>query len=135
MSLLCCLFVFIIFFLALSSLSLYVFNSIPGTSEGIDKFLHRFEFLSLYEIEFQHEEDEMLEGGIEMGFGTEFDDLREVRVVDMGVDAEKSLEYGRYQGRELLLEGHSNLGRENCFVIELFLHPGHQVVLYYNLCR
>ena len=43
-----------------------------------------------------------------MGFGTELNHLREMRVVDMSVDAEESLEDGRNEGRELLLEGNAN---------------------------
>lgn len=96
--------------------------------QACNEFGQRLQLLLVDEVKFLDEEDEMLEGCVEVGLLAEADDLGEVRVVDVGVDAEEPLEDIPHNLREILGEGHPDLRREDLFVIELLLHPCHQKI-------
>lgn len=49
-------------------------------------------------------------------------------MVDMSVDTEQTFENGLGNRREVLHKRHADLGRKDRFIIELILHPGHQIV-------
>lgn len=70
----------------------------------------------------------MLEGCVEMRFLAQSYDLGKVLVIDVGVNAKQSLEYCLGDGLKVLREGHTDLRRKERLVIELILHPRHQVV-------
>ena len=96
--------------------------------ETLDQFSQRLQFRLLDQIEFLDEEDEVLERGIEMRFGSQQLNLAEVCVIDMCVDSEQPLEDILHDIRKCPRERNANFGREDLFVIKLFLHPGHQVI-------
>jgi len=52
----------------------------------------------------------------------------EVLVVDVRIHAEQSLQYGLSGGVKVLWKRHADLGRKQGFVVQLVLHPGHQIV-------
>jgi len=63
-----------------------------------------------------------------VGLLAEGDDLGEVGVVDVRVNTEEPLEDVLDDPLELGGERHADLGGEDGLVVELVLHPGHQVV-------
>lgn len=80
------------------------------------------------EVELLNKENEMLEGGVEMGFLLQLHHRVEMLVVDVSVNPEQTLQDGFCHRHEVLGKGNSNLGGEKCLIIQLILHPGHQVV-------
>jgi len=74
------------------------------------------------------EVDEMLETGVKMGLSSKPDNLLEVGVVDMGVNAEKAFEYRLDNLLEILGKRCAKLEWENAFIVKLSLNPRHQVV-------
>lgn len=63
-----------------------------------------------------------------MGLLPELHHLGEVLVVDVCIDTEQALQDGLGDGQEVLGERHANLGGEQRLIIQLVLHPGHEVV-------
>lgn len=76
----------------------------------------------------------MLKGGVEMSLLPQLNHLGEVLVVNMCVDTEQALQDGLGDRQEVLGERHADLGWEQCLVVQLVLHPRHQVV-YVLGCR
>lgn len=70
----------------------------------------------------------MLEGGVEMRLLPQMHHLREVLVIDVRVHPEQSLQDGLCVAQEVLWEGHTDLGREQRLIVQLVLHPCHQIV-------
>lgn len=86
--------------------------------ELLYKLLKRCELSLVDEVELLHEEDEVLEAGVEVGLLAQFNDLWEVLVVDVGVHAEQALQDGLGDGQEVFREGHAwKRGKGNCNVI------------------
>ncbi len=75
--------------------------------QAFDEFVQRCELLLVDEIKLLHEEDEVLERGVEVGLFAELDHLLEVLVVDVGVDPEEAFEYCLRYGVEVLGERHT----------------------------
>lgn len=63
-------------------------------------------------VELLDKENEVLEGGVEVGLLLQVDDGVEVLVVDVGVDAEQPLQDGLGHRHEVLGERHTNFGGE-----------------------
>ena len=59
----------------------------------------------------------MLETGVQMGFGREQHNVLEVRVVNMGVNSEESLEDNLDDCFEVAREGHAQRTGEDFFII------------------
>lgn len=79
-----------------------------------------------------HEEDVVLEARIEMWFQPQLHDNGVVVAVDMCVDAVEALEDlldGRSEG---FGEGDADAGGEDGFVVDVGLHPRHEV---FDVCR
>lgn len=84
-----------------------------------------------------NEVDEVLEAGVEVVLQPQRHDVLEVRVVDVGVHAKQSLENYLDHAEEGLRKRNTytlstlvvtHLAGKQGFVVELVLHPGHQVV-------
>lgn len=80
------------------------------------------------ELELVDEVVEVLEAGVEVRLLAQGHDLVEVRVVDVGVDAEEALEDRLDDFLEGLGEGNVDAGGEDGLVVELGLDPGHEEV-------
>lgn len=96
--------------------------------ELLDQFLKRGQLLPVNQVELLNEEDEVFEGGVEMGLLLQLDDRVKVLVVNMSIDPEKPLQDGLRHRHEVLWERNAYFRREKCFIIELILNPGHQVI-------
>lgn len=93
-----------------------------------DQFTEGFHLSLVDEVELRDEIVEVLEASVEMGFLSEGDDAVEVAVIDVGVDSEEALEDRLDHGLERLGEGDVGVGREDVFVVQLGLDPGHEVL-------
>lgn len=74
------------------------------------------------------EEDVLLEGGVEVGLEAELADHGVVVAVDVGVDAVEALEDLAHQRRERLGERHPDAARQHRLVVDVALHPPHQLL-------
>ena len=80
----------------------------------------------------------VLEAGVEVRLESEVDDNRVVVAVNVRVDAVQPLEYLEDQGLEGLREGHADPRGKHGFVVDIGLHPGHEVFDVFrrrHLCR
>lgn len=97
-------------------------------SKLLDQVLQGSKLSSVDEVELLNKENEMLEGGVEVGLLLQLHHRVKMLVVDVSVNPEQTLQDGFGHGHEVLGEGNSNLGGKKCLIIQLILHPGHQVV-------
>lgn len=70
----------------------------------------------------------MLKGRVQVRLLAQVHHLGEVLVVDVRVHAKQALQDRFGIAQEVLWEGHADLGGEERLVIQLVLHPRHQVV-------
>lgn len=94
----------------------------------VDQLLQRRQLPLIDQIELLHEEDEVLERRVQVRLLAEAHHLLEVLVVDVRVHAEQPLQDRLGDGQEVLREGHADLRGEQRLVVQLVLHPRHQVV-------
>ena len=113
-------------FLEGTVLSGNVFGRFVG--QLLNDVLERHEFLLLHQTEFLDEKRKMLERGVEMWLHAQRDDILEVLMVNMGVDAEEPFEDSLGVGEKILGKRHADFRREHHLVIQLNLHPRHQVI-------
>lgn len=73
------------------------------------------------------EQHVMLEARIKMRLEAQLDNDRVVVAVDVGVDAVQALEHVSDEGREGLGERHTDAAREHLLVVDIRLHPCHEV--------
>ncbi len=59
----------------------------------------------------------MFEAGIQVILAAQHDNMREVRIVNMCVDSEKTFEYNLNNLHEVSREGDANHRGENCLII------------------
>jgi hypothetical protein len=74
------------------------------------------------------EQDVVLEAGVEMWFESQMYDDGVMMAVDVRVDAIEALEDVADGRREVFGEGHADAGGECGFVVDVGLHPGHEVL-------
>ena len=86
------------------------------------------QFLLFHEAEFLDEIDEVLERRVQVRLLLEHDHFLEVLMVDVRVDAKQTLENGLGNREEVLRKRNADLRREEQLVVELILHPGHEIV-------
>lgn len=75
-----------------------------------------------------NEQHIMLEARIQMRFEAQLDDDGIVVAVDVRVDAVQALEHVAYESGERLGERHADARGEHGFVVDVGLHPGHEVL-------
>jgi hypothetical protein len=75
-----------------------------------------------------HEQDVVLEARIKMWLKAQVHNDRVVVAIDVGVDSVESFEELAEGRREVFRKGDTDAGREGCFVINIRLYPGHQVL-------
>lgn len=80
------------------------------------------------EVELLNKENEVLEGGVEVGLLLQLHHRVKMLVVDVSVNPEQALQDGFGHRHEILGKGNSDLGGEKCLIIQLILHPSHQIV-------
>lgn len=97
-------------------------------SKLLNQVLQGSELSSVNEVELLDKENEVLEGSVEVGLLLQLHHGVKMLVVDVSVHPEQTLQDGFGHRHEVLREGDSNLGGEKCLIIQLILHPGHQVV-------
>ena len=90
--------------------------------------MERGQLLGLDERELVDEVDEVFEAGVQVRFCREQHDVLEVRVVNVRVHTEQTLEDHFDYGFEVSGEGDSKGTREDFFIIELVFDPRHQKV-------
>ena len=73
------------------------------------------------------EENVVLEARVEMRLQSKLDDDRVVVAVDVSVDAVEALEHVANEGWKGLRERYTDTAGEHLLVIDVGLHPGHQV--------
>jgi len=96
--------------------------------EPVNELMERRKFFPLDQFELLNEVNEMLERSVKMSLFPQTNHLLEVLVVDVSVHPEQSLQNGLGDRQEVLGERYSDLAREQRLVIQLVLHPSHQVV-------
>lgn len=78
-------------------------------AKRLDELLERSELLLVDQLELVHEEDKVLEGGVEVRLLAEGADLRRVRMVDVSIDTEEALE-------DVLHDARERLGERNAYI-------------------
>ena len=94
----------------------------------MDQFGKGREFFGIYEVELVDEVDEMLEARVEVSLRREKHDVLKVRVVDVCIHSEETLENDCDDVEEIFREGDTEGTGEDLLIIELVLNPGHQEV-------
>ena len=74
------------------------------------------------------EQDVVLEASVQVRFQAQVDDDLVVVAVDVGVDAVKALEELANSGGEVFGEGDADSRGEGGFVVDVGLHPCHEVL-------
>lgn len=97
-------------------------------SKLLDQVLQGSELSPVDEVELLNKENEVLEGGVEVGLLLQLHDRVKMLVVNVSINPEQALQDGFGHRHEVLGKGNSNLGGKKCLIIQLILHPGHQVV-------
>lgn len=97
-------------------------------SKLLNQVLQGSELSSVDEVELLNKENEVLEGGVEVGLLLQLHDRVKMLMVDVSVNPEQALQDGFGHGHEVFGEGNSNLRGKKCLIIQLILYPGHQVV-------
>lgn len=97
-------------------------------SKLLNQVLQGSELSSVNEVELLNKENEVLEGGVEVGLLLQLHDGVKMLMVDVSVNPEQTLQDGFGHRHEVFGEGNSNLRGKKCLIIQLILYPGHQVV-------
>jgi hypothetical protein len=105
-----------------------LFTFVLSLLELLNQLSQRGKLFLVNEVELVNEIDEVLETCVEMGLSREEHDMLEMSMVDVGVNSEESLENNLDDVDEVFGEGHSELTREDLFVVELILYPSHEEV-------
>ena len=87
----------------------------------------------LDEVELEDEVDEVLEGRVQVGLDFQSHHVREVRVVNVGVHPEESLEDDADDLAEVAREVDPRFLGEDRLVVDLVLHPADQVLFRISL--
>lgn len=94
----------------------------------LDQILQGSKLSPVNKVELLDKENEVLEGGVEVGLLLQLHHRVKMLVVDVSVNPEQTLQDGFGHRHEVLGEGNADLGGKKCLIIQLILHPGHQVV-------
>src|SRR3569833_206917 len=86
------------------------------------------EILAAGQVVLIDEEHVLLEAGIEMRLEPQLSNDGVVMAVFVGVDSVHALEFLLHQGRERLGERDADAAGEDGFVVDIALHPGHQLL-------
>lgn len=70
----------------------------------------------------------VLKTGVKMGLQAKLDYDRIVVAVDVGVNAVEALEHVADERRESLWERYADAAGEHLFIVDIGLHPSHQVL-------
>lgn len=96
--------------------------------ELLDQFGEWCQFARIDQVELVNEIYEVLEARVQVRLRREKHYVLEVRVVDMSVNSEEPFEDDLDDVGEVLREWYAEGTRENLFVVELILYPGHQEI-------
>ena len=88
----------------------------------------RLELLLLDEVKLLNEEDKVASASVDVRGEVLLLDVMSMRQVEMGIDAEEAAEDVFHRRTECLGEGHVGLLWEQCRILQLLLHPAHQIV-------
>lgn len=97
-------------------------------SKLLNQVLQGSKFSPVDEVELLNKENEVLEGSVEVGLLLQLHHRVKMLVVDVSVNPEQTLQDGFGHRHEVLRKWDSDLGGKKCLIIQLILHPGHQVV-------
>lgn len=98
------------------------------TGQLLNKLMERGEFLLLNQTKFLNEEGKVLERRVEMGFLFQCYHILEMLMVHMRVHSEQAFQDGLGRAQEVLGEGNTDFGGKEALVVQLILHPCHEVV-------
>lgn len=97
-----------------------------------DKFVNQIlqwgEFSPINEIELLYKINKMLERRVQVGLFAQPNYLGKVLMINVGVHPEQSLQNRFRNLNKVFWKGNANLRREQRFVVQLILHPCHQVI-------
>lgn len=93
-----------------------------------NQILQRGKLAPVNEVELLDKEDEVFEGGVEVSLLLQLHHRVKMLMVDVSVNSEQALQDSLGHRHEVLRERHSYLGREKSLIVQLVLHPGHQIV-------
>ena len=93
--------------------------------ELLDQFVQRRKLLRLYKLELIDVVDEVLEARVQMSLCREQHYVLEVRVVDMRVHSEETLENHLNYVHKIARKRYSDRTGKHLFVVQLRLHPRH----------
>lgn len=94
----------------------------------LDQVLQGSKLSPVNKVELLDKENEMLEGGVEVSLLLQLHHRVKMLMVDVSINPEQALQDGFGHRHEVLGEGDSDLGGKERLIIQLILHPGHQVV-------
>lgn len=97
-------------------------------NEFIDQILQRCEFPSINEIKLLYKIDKVLKRRVQMGLFAQSNHFGKVLMINVGIHAKQSFQNRFRNLNKVLRKGNANFRREQRFVIQLILHPSHQVI-------